>query len=804
MRTDSQTSAGVLPLAHRKSGLLRRWFVAGLAGPLPRGLLPGILAWVILAWMIGMTAATAQDAAPGSTATREAGGSPDPRGPGTIEMARLLNQLAGQANPMENRFLNLGRVDVFRRALEGNPEPERELQARFQLATELLQVNRLEEALVEIRRVRSMAKALEMPLLEVNDINLSLREALCHMRRGELANCLSNHNADSCLLPLRGGGIYRTRDDSLMARSVLTNLLARHPDNLSARWLLNVAHMTLGEYPDRVPPQWLIPTNVFRSDHDIGRFLDVGPNVGLARTELSGGAVVDDFDGDGLLDVVTSSIGLSDPMRFFRNLGNGRFQERTREAGLEGLTGGLNLLHADFDNDGDQDILVLRGAWMGEGGRYPNSLLRNDGGRFEDVTKHARLLSFHPTQNAVWFDYNGDGWLDLFIGNESMPGGPPHPCELHRNNRDGTFTDVSRVNRLDVVAFVKGSTAIDYDNDGRPDLFLSVQDGRSLLFRNDGPKPGTATEKARWGFTEVAEAAGVTGQRSTFPCWSFDYDNDGFEDLFVAGYRIRTVGEVVADMLGMPSPAERARLYRNRGNGTFEDVSKAVGLDRVLHAMGSNFGDLDNDGWLDFYLGTGDPNFDTLIPNRMFRNDGGRRFQDVTTSGGFGTLQKGHAVAFADLDNDGDQDVYEDLGGAYHGDQYPNALLENPGHGNHWIKLKLEGRTANRSGIGARIRIRCATPDGDRIIHRTCNTGGSFGGNPLRLEIGLGRATEVKSVEIDWPGSRSQQSVKIPRIDSAYRIREGESEVQNIPLKPMRFMTTHAEPHSHHHPSPAP
>jgi len=393
---------------------------------------------------------------------------------------------------------------------------------------------------------------------------------------------------------------------------------------------------------------------------------------------------VDDFDGDGLLDVVTSSIGLSDPMRFFHNLGNGRFEERTREVGLEGLTGGLNLVHAD------------------------------------------------------------------------------------------------------------------YDNDGRPDLFLSVQDGRSLLFHNDGPKPSTATEKARWGFTEVAEAAGVTGQRSTFPCWSFDYDNDGFEDLFVAGYRIRNVGEVVADLLGMASPAERSRLYRNRGDGTFEDVSKVVGLDRVLHAMGSNFGDLDNDGWLDFYLGTGDPNFDTLIPNRMFRNDSGRRFQDVTTRGGFGTLQKGHAVAFADFDNDGDQDVYEDLGGAYHGDQYPNVLLENPGHGNHWIQLRLEGRQANRSGIGTRIRVRCRGPEGERVIHRTGNTGGSFGANPLRLEIGLGKATEVSAIEIDWPGSRTRQTVEIPKVDTAYLVREGEPAAQAMELRRFGFARTPATmDHSH-------
>jgi hypothetical protein len=110
-------------------------------------------------------------------------------------------------------------------------------------------------------------------------------------------------------------------------------------------------------------------------------------------------------------------------------------------------------------------------------------------------------------------------------------------------------------------------------------------------------------------------------------------------------------------------------------------VTGAAKLDRVLHAMGSGFGDLDNDGWLDFYLGTGDPDLLTLIPNRMFRNAGGTHFQDVTTSGGFGHLQKGHGVSFADLDNDGDQDVHEDLGGAVTGDVYPNVLFENPGMG---------------------------------------------------------------------------------------------------------------------------
>jgi hypothetical protein len=120
--------------------------------------------------------------------------------------------------------------------------------------------------------------------------------------------------------------------------------------------------------------------------------------------------------------------------------------------------------------------------------------------------------------------------------------------------------------------------------------------------------------------------------------------------------------------------------------------------------MGCNFGDLDNDGWLDFYVGTGDPSLSMLIPNRMFRNDGGKRFQEVTSSGGFGHLQKGHGISFADLDNDGDQDIHEEMGGAVSGDVAHNALYLNPGHGNHWITLKLEGVTSNRAAIGARIR----------------------------------------------------------------------------------------------------
>src|SRR5207245_1927477 len=144
----------------------------------------------------------------------------------------------------------------------------------------------------------------------------------------------------------------------------------------------------------------------------------------------------------------------------------------------------------------------------------------------------------------------------------------------------------------------------------------------------------------------------------SFSAFFFDFDNDGWPDIFVSGYYINDVGDVAADYLGLPSSGERARLYRNNRDGTFNDATKETHLYRVLHAMAGNFGDIDNDGWLDFYLGTGDPDLGTLIPNRMFRNSEGKFFQDVTTSAGVGHLQKGHGIAFADLDNDGDQDIY--------------------------------------------------------------------------------------------------------------------------------------------------
>jgi len=320
------------------------------------------------------------------------------------------------------------------------------------------------------------------------------------------------------------------------------------------------------------------------------------------------------------------------------------------------------------------------------------------------------------------------------------------------------------------------------------------------LFRNDGPVNPQQPEADGWKFTDVTARAGVAEPVHSFATWFWDYDNDGWQDLFVAGYYTETLNDIGAFLMGLPNRAEVPRLYRNQGDGTFADVTKQTKLDRVILPMGANYGDLDNDGWLDCYFGTGTPQFEALLPNKMFRNAGGRIFQDVTTSGGFGHLQKGHAVSFGDLDHDGDQDIFEVIGGALAGDTYQSVLFENPGHGGRWLTLELTGARENRSAIGARVRVRVKTKEGTRDIHRTVSSGGSFGGSPFRLHVGLGDALSVNEIEIRWPVSGKTQLLRHGLLfDRHYRLREGENQLAVVELKRFSLSAKSGTgPHRHH------
>ena len=704
-------------------------------------------------------------------------------------MVARLAEISRAANIQKNSFLNARRVRMIRAVPEPS-EPNKQVMYLFMLGQEQMLAGASAEAVSAFEKVNALvAEHPGLPFTEAALHKVRTSLALAYLRLGEEENCIAQHNIDRCLLPIRGAGVHTLERGSRAAIAAYAELLEESPGDLGYRWLLNLAYMTLGEFPDKVPEKWRIPAESFASDDDVGRFYDIAPRLGLDVFGLSGGSIMDDFTGDGHLDIVASGWGLDEQIRFFVNNTDGTFIERTTEAGLTGLTGGLNIFQADYDNDGRLDVLVLRGAWLMNDGLHPNSLLRNlgpgAGGHvtFADVTEEAGLFSLHPTKVAAWADYDGDGWLDLFIGNESTVG-VIHPAELFHNDGPGedgkvTFTEVARESGLALVAYVKGAAWGDVDNDGRPDLYVSNLSGGgpNFLYHNRG-----LSEDGVWSFVDIAGVAGAEGPRNGFPTWFFDYDNDGWLDILAFGYRAN-IEAMAAEYLGLPVDAEYPRLYRNRGASAdgsvmFADVTREAGLETVILPMGANFGDLDNDGWLDFYAGTGDTEYRTLMPNRMFRNDGGQRFLDVTTSGGFGHLQKGHGISFGDLDNDGDQDIYAVMGGAHDGDGFQNALFENPGHGNAWVALDLEGVAANRAAIGARLAVTVKTQAGEetlgeRTIYATVGSGGSFGASSLRQEIGLGDATGIVAVEIRWPGSPDVQKVEGLELRRFYKIRQG-------------------------------
>ncbi len=335
--------------------------------------------------------------------------------------------------------------------------------------------------------------------------------AVSYLRLGEQANCCNMYGAQSCLLPIQGSGIHQDKEGSRNAIREYLELLETNPGDLTSRWLLNLAYMTLGEHPEKVPAQWLIPAEKFSSEGAFPRFVNIAPSLNLGPPALAGGAVMDDFNGDGRLDLLVSSSGLDrkrDQLRYFENDGHGKFVERTKEAGLEGLIGGMNLLQADYDNDGHLDVLVLRGAgFLGDLGDQPPSLLRNRGdGTFEDVTEKAGLLFFAPTQAGAWGDFDNDGLLDLFVGIESstvpaydiplyqkLAQRPPRACKLFHNNGDGTFTDVAAETGLSLTGYVKGAAWGDIDNDGFPDLAIAQSVRACPAFPQPGGCEGEAT-----------------------------------------------------------------------------------------------------------------------------------------------------------------------------------------------------------------------------------------------------------------------------------------------------------------------
>ncbi len=594
-------------------------------------------------------------------------------------------------------------------------------------------------------------------------------QGLSGLRLGENENCVMCRGESSCILPIAQEAIHANPKGSRLAIAHFTEYLQQFPEDLEVRWLLNIAHMTLGEHPHKVDARYFIALDhYYRSEFDIGRFREIGDQVGVHRLNWAGGAIMEDFDNDGLLDIVVTSSDPAQAMAYFRNKGDGTFEDRTEAAGLAKQFGGLNCVQTDYNNDGTMDIFIPRGGWWA----YPMrpTLLKNNGdGTFTDVTREAGLLDPTNSASAQWADFDNDGFLDLFIGNETGAN------RLYRNKGDGTFEEVAaKAGVQGTGKMCKGCAWIDFDNDGYPDLFLNYWEGTAQLFRNN--RNGT--------FTDCTRPMGINGPQKGFSCWAWDFDNDGFLDIFATSFD-RTLEDVVKGLLALPHARHPNKLYRNLGGKGFQDVTREAGLDGCFAPMGSNFGDFDNDGFLDMYLGTGEPILSMLVPNRLFKNVGGKRFAEITAATGTGHLQKGHGVACGDWDRDGNVDIFIQTGGTVPGDRYHNLLFQNPGQGNHWLTVKLIGKKTNRPAIGARIKAVTAgaTPF---TVHRHVSSGSSFGANPLQQTIGLAKADRVARLEIYWPTSGTTQIFHDIPADQAIEITEFAADYRQLDWTPIR------------------
>jgi FG-GAP-like repeat/ASPIC and UnbV len=632
-----------------------------------------------------------------------------------------------------------------------------------------------DDASTWLARGLELAKA-ESSLVESRAQMMALL-GLNALRRGEQDNCIACVGPSSCIFPIAKGAVHTRPSGSREAVKWFTEYLDEWPGDLRVRWLLNIAYMTLGEHPAKVPPQYLIPVAA-PGKAGVSRFENVASLVGLVARgpDLAGGCLFDDFNGDGRPDVFTTTFDVNHGASLYINRGDGKFEDRSVTAGLDDQVYSLNASRADYDNDGDLDILMLRGAWEKAA---PMSLLRNKGdGTFEDVTAASGLGEPIASESGAWGDFDDDGHLDLFVCGEHVnprDRNPTNYCRLYRNRGDGTFENVADKAGVENKRWAKGSAWGDYDGDGRLDLFVSNMGSAPRLYHNNGN--GT--------FRDVAPSLGIEGPPHGFACMFWDYDNDGRPDIFICNWG-GSLSDFVANYLGLSEGSpEHAKLYHNLGKDGFREVSHEVGLDRPVPVMSVNAGDIDNDGDLDLHLGTGWMSLSGLVPDLTYINAGGR-FEDVTDPTGTGHLQKGHGVSFADWDDDGDLDLFVVLGGGYPGDRGYNALFQNPLKGRHWLKVRLVGTKSNRSAIGAKIRVDLKGADGTtRSIHRVIGNNGSFGGNSLVELIGLGDSSEVDRLTVTWPGGKTSQTLLDLEADRSIVITEGTDAPKVLPHRPL-------------------
>ncbi len=428
----------------------------------------------------------------------------------------------------------------------------------------------------------------------------------------------------------------------------------------------------------------LLPANLMASQ----TYTDVTSQMGISVPGLGSGTAWGDFDGDGDMDLLVSSSTNPKQVHLYRNDGN-VFVNVTPASGLDNEA--RNFAVGDYDNDGLDDVALISFGYV------ETRLYHNSGGmQFTDVSAAAGIHGTYSWRSS-WVDYDDDGLLDLYLcGTTSY---------LFRNLGNGTFEDVAASAGIQVGG--RSCAWLDYDNDGDEDLYVG-RTSTNLLYRNNGN--GT--------FSEVGAAAGVNDPGGTSGVCSGDFNGDGLFDLY--SVNINTPSNV---------------LYRNLGNGTFENVTSAAGVGDVGDGRTATFIDIDYDGLVDIFSSN------HVYSNRLYRNNGNGTFTDVADAMSIASPPDPFGTGFADYDNDGDIDVFL----ATH---FGNKLLRCDGVTNQWIRISLVGTVSNRSAIGAIVR--CVS-SGVTTYTRVDGGHGMGDSDSRVLGIGLGDSAAPFEITVYWP-----------------------------------------------------
>ncbi|GAB4420851.1 MAG: hypothetical protein OHK0039_34980 [Bacteroidia bacterium] len=452
----------------------------------------------------------------------------------------------------------------------------------------------------------------------------------------------------------------------------------------------------------------------------------IGGNIGTDKYENLG-ASFGDYNNDGLQDLFVAGYNSGQPNLLYRNNGNRSFTKIAQGHPAIDLGASVSGTWGDYDNDGDPDLFVARAG-------SPSQLFVNNGGTFMPVNKGAIAEYTGSCFNAAWIDYDRDGHLDLLLTDYISN----RPNALFHNAGDGTFTRVNSDLVLPGAYYSLGATWCDYDDDGYPDLFVPNDNGQNnSLFRNNGN--GT--------FASLDEGDIVRDSSSSVGGSWGDYDNDGDFDLFVT-----TTGRA------------RNLLYRNDGGGVMTRVTDGAIANDIGDSQGSVWGDFDNDGDLDLFVtNSGDQS------HFLYFNQGDGSFSRDTDEPITEMESFVLGVAAADIENDGDLDLFI----ASHFDK-PNYLYSNNGNSNTWIEIKLVGTRSNRSAIGARVRVKAQIRGSEvwQVRQIEAQSGGGPGAqSSLIAHFGLGEATTIDSIIVEWPNGYRQFETDVA-VNQLYAIVE--------------------------------